>query len=152
MAFDPGDPRLLELRGILAIESKHPEVALIYLKHAASRGARATVYVARAMALSALGSNKEALEDWQHALDNDPEDPRVYLGRARTCRRLGLIDRALDDLEHAADYSLDNAALRAQITFAYAACLPSRPSQFFRWLTHARLAWSAWEKARHREN
>ena len=84
----PGDPRLLELRGVLKTESGYPERALIDLDRAILRGAPATVRMPRALALMALGRDEAALGDWSLALDADPEDPEAYLGRAKALIRL----------------------------------------------------------------
>src|SRR5512135_3622617 len=77
LALGPGDPRLLELRGLLEAESGHPGAALIDLNRAILRGAQGTVRVPRAVTLMALGRDEEAIEDWSSALGDDPEDPRI---------------------------------------------------------------------------
>lgn len=144
LALDPGNPRLSELGGRLAIESGNPGAALISLDRAAARGARASLRIARAEALMALGRFEEALKTWSLALDDDPEDSRLYLGRARALMRLGLRDRALVELEQAADWGPDQAPLLARIALVYAACLPSRPDRIPRWLSLVHRAGAVW--------
>jgi len=144
LALVPGDPRSLELQGILKTETGNPGGGLVDLDHAILRGARTTVRAPRALALMALGRDEAAVRDWSLALDDDPEDPEAYLGRARALIRLGRHDRALVDLEQAADWAADNPMLLPRITAAYAPCLGARPDRFPRWLRLARHAWSAW--------
>ena len=103
LALVPGDPRLLELRGVLKTETGNPAGALIDLDRAILRGAPGTVRMPRALALMALGRDEAAVRDWSLALDEDPEDPEAYLGRRQALIRLRLHDRALVDLEQAAD-------------------------------------------------
>ena len=93
LSREPGDPRLLELSGLLESETGHPAAALIVLGRALIHGAPASVHAAKALALMALGRNEAALEEWSLALDEDPEDPRLYLGRARTLILLRRWDR-----------------------------------------------------------
>ena len=140
----PGDPRLLELRGLLKTETGNPEAALIDLDRAILRGAQGTVRTPRALALMALGRDEAAIRDWSLALDDDPEDPGAYLGRARALIRLGLRQRALGDLEQAADWAADHPMLLPRITGAYALCLGSQPGRFPRWMRLVRRTWSAW--------
>jgi tetratricopeptide (TPR) repeat protein len=144
LALVPGDPRVLELRGVLKTETGNPGGALIDLDHAILRGAQATVRVPRALALMALGRDEAARREWSLALDNDPEDAEAYLGRAWALIRLRLHDRALFDLEQADVWAAENPMLLPRITAAYALCLGSRPDRFPRWLSLARRAGSAW--------
>jgi tetratricopeptide (TPR) repeat protein len=144
LALVPGDPRLLELRGILKTELGNPLGALIDLDRAILRGAQGTVRVSRALALLALGRDEAARQDWSLALEYDPEDPAAYLGRARALIRLGCPNRALVDLEQAAAWAGDHPRLLPRITAAYAFCLGARPDRFPRWLGLARRAWSSW--------
>jgi tetratricopeptide (TPR) repeat protein len=144
LALAPGDPRLLELRGVLKTEMGNPDGALIDLDRAILRGAQGTVRVARALALSALGRNEAARQDWSLALDYDPEDPQAYLGRAWALIRLGRPNRALVDLEQAAAWAGDHPRLLPRITAAYALCLGARPDRLPRWLGLAHRAWSSW--------
>jgi serine/threonine protein kinase/Tfp pilus assembly protein PilF len=144
LALDPGNPRLIALRGLLEIESGNPGAAIVSLDRAAARGARATLRSARAEALMALGRFDEALKTWSLARDEDPGDPRLSIGRARALIRLGRRDRALVELEQAADWAPDNAALLARIATAYAACLPSRPDRIPRWLGLVRRTGAVW--------
>jgi tetratricopeptide (TPR) repeat protein len=140
----PGDPRALELRGRLKTEMGNADGALIDFDRAILRGASGRIRAPRALALSALGRDEQALRDWSLALEDDPEDPQAYLGRARALYRLRLPDRALVDLEQAAVYAADNPRQLARITAYYALCLLSRPDRFPRWLRLARSTWSAW--------
>jgi tetratricopeptide (TPR) repeat protein len=142
--LEPGDPRLLTLQGLLESETGHPGTALALLNQAVVRGGLGMVHAPRALALSALGRDEKAVEEWSLALADDPEDPRLYLGRARALLRRRLWDRALADLEQAAEWAGENPGLLARITLDYAACLPGRPARFPRWLAHARHARSAW--------
>ena len=139
---EPGDPRLLELSGLLESETGHPAAALIVLNRAVIRGAPATVHAPKALALMALGRNEEAVLEWSLALDDDPEDPRLYLGRARALILLRRWDRALADLGQAADWAGDHPALLTRIVLTSAMCLPARPDRFPQWLTQARRALS----------
>ncbi len=147
LALAPGDPRLLELRGILKTESGNHQGALIDLDRAILRGAPGTVRAPRASALMALGRNEAAVRDWSLALDEDPEDAGAYLGRARALIQLRLHDRALVDLEQAADWATDSPSLLPRIAAAYTLCLGSRPDQFPRWLSLVRRAWSVWRES-----
>jgi tetratricopeptide (TPR) repeat protein len=144
LALVPGDPRALELQGILKTETGNAGGGLIDLDHAILRGAPGTVRAPRALALMALGRHEAAVRDWSLALDDDPEDPEAYLGRAQALIHLRRLDRALVDLEQAADWAADNPTLLPRITAAYAGCLGARPDRFPRWLRLARRAWSAW--------
>ncbi len=144
LALVPGDPRLLELRGVLKTESGNPQGALIDLDRAILRGAPGTVHLPRALALMALGQDEAAVRDWSLALDEDSENPEAYLGRARAFIRLRLHDRALVDLEQAVVWAADHPRLLPRITAAYALCLGSRPDRFPRWLGLVRRAWSGW--------
>jgi tetratricopeptide (TPR) repeat protein len=143
----PGDPRLLELRGVLKTETGNPGGGLLDLDRAILRGAQGTVRMARAVALMALGRHEAARQDWSLVLDNDPEDPEAYLGRARSLIRLRRPTRALADLEQATYWAADNPRLLLRITAAYALCLGSRPDRFHRWLGLVRRAWSTWSAA-----
>ncbi len=140
----PGDPRLLELRGLLKTEMGNPSAALIDLDHAVMRGARGTVRMPRARALMALGQDEAAVREWSLAVENDPEDPQAYLGRATALLRRGLRDQALVDLEQAADGAANRPALLARIAVTYASCLGSSPERLPRAFALARRAWSAW--------
>src|SRR5262249_52938873 len=120
LALVPGDPRVLELRGVLKTETGNPGGALIDLDRAILRGAQATVRVPRALALMALGQDEAARREWSLALDNDPEDAEAYLGRAWALIRLRLHDRALFDLEQADVWAAENPMLLPRITAAYA--------------------------------
>jgi tetratricopeptide (TPR) repeat protein len=144
LALMPGDPRLLELRGILKTEMGNPAGALIDLDRAILRGAQGPVRAARALTLMALGRDEAARQDWSLVLDNDPEDPEAYLGRAKTLIRLGRPNRALVDLEQAALWAAENPRLLPRITAAYALCLGSRPDRFPQWLGLAQRTWSTW--------
>jgi tetratricopeptide (TPR) repeat protein len=143
LALVPGDPRFLELRGLLKTELGRPESALIDLDQALSRGARGSIRMARARALTALKRYDDAMNDWSLAAEFDPEDPRIYQGRARSLLRMGLTDRALVDLEQAADWAADNPALLAPITLTYASCLAARPDRFPRVIQLGRRTWLA---------
>jgi tetratricopeptide (TPR) repeat protein len=140
----PGDPRLLELRGLLKTEMGNPSAALIDLDHAVMRGARGTVRIPRAQALMALGRDEAAVREWSLAVENDPEDPQAYLGRAMALLRRGLRDQAQVDLEQAADGAANRPALLARIAVTYASCLGSSPERLPRAFALARRAWSAW--------
>ena len=140
----PGDPRLLELRGLLKTEMGNPSAALIDLDHAVLRGARGTVRIPRARALMALGQDEAAVREWSLAVENDPEDPQAYLGRAMALLRRGLRDQAQIDLEQAADGAANCPALLARIAVTYASCLGSSPERLPRAFALVRRAWSAW--------
>src|SRR4029079_6882522 len=77
LSLAPRDPRLLELRGRLKLESGNPAGALVDLDRAMIRGAPASVRVQRAQALSALGQDAAAVREWNLAAEQDPEDPRI---------------------------------------------------------------------------
>ena len=143
LSREPGDSRLLELSGLLESETGHPAAALIVLGRALIHGAPASVHAAKAQALSALGRNEAALEEWSLALAEDPEDPRLYLGRARTLILLRRWDRALADLGQAADWAGDHPALLTRVVLTSAVCLAARPDRFPQWLTRARRACAA---------
>jgi tetratricopeptide (TPR) repeat protein len=147
LIIEPDAPRLLVYRGILRAETGHPDAALVDFQRAIRRGAGGNVRRPRAIALMALGRNKEAIDDWNAAAIYDPEDPRVYLGRARAFLRLGQWDQALADLERAAGWAGERAGLLARITLTYAACLPERPDRLPRVLALGRRTWSAWCKS-----
>ena len=140
----PGDPRLLELRGILKTEMGNPSAALIDLDHAVMRGVRGTVRIPRARALMALGQDEAAVREWSLAVENDPEDPQAYLGRATALLRQGLRDQAYVNLEQAADGAANRPALLARIAVTYASCLGSSHERLPRAFALARRAWSAW--------
>jgi tetratricopeptide (TPR) repeat protein len=140
----PGDPRLLELRGLLKTEMGNPSAALIDLDHAVMRGARGTVRIPRARALMALGQDEAAVREWSLAVENDPEDPHAYLGRATALLRRGLRDQALVDLEQAADGAANRPALLARIAVTYTRCLGSSPERLPHAFALARRAWLAW--------
>jgi tetratricopeptide (TPR) repeat protein len=143
LAREPGDPRLLELWGLLESETGHPAAALIVLNRAMLRGAAASVHAAKAQALMALGRDEEAVGEWSLARDDEPEDPRLCLGRARALIRLRRWARALADLDEAADGAGDHPALLVQVTLNAAACLPARPDRFPQWLAQARRTFAA---------
>jgi tetratricopeptide (TPR) repeat protein len=144
LALEPGDLRLLELRGRLKTENGNPAAALIDFNRVLARDVQGTIHASRARALMALGQFDAAARDWKLALNDDPDDPQLYLGRARSFARLGLVDRALVDLEQAADWASDNPRFLTEIALAHAACLSRRPDRLARWFTHARRACSAW--------
>ena len=83
LGLAPGDPRLLDMRGLLKLDVGNPAGSLIDLDRALIREHRARSGRHRAMALAALGNHEAAVQEWGLAADQDPEDPRVYLGRAR---------------------------------------------------------------------
>jgi tetratricopeptide (TPR) repeat protein len=147
LALEPGDPRLLELRGLLKIETGNPRSAIVDLDRAILRGAPSTVRAPRATALMALGENESAVREWSLALDADPEDADLYLGRAQALITLHRPNRALVDLEQAADWAPKNPVLLSRITAVYTLCLPSRPDRFPRWLRLALRSCSAWSDA-----
>jgi tetratricopeptide (TPR) repeat protein len=142
-----GDPRLLELRGMLKTEMGNPNGALVDLDRAILGGAQGTVRVARAVTLMALGRHEAARQDWSLVLENDPEDPEAYLGRARCLIRLGRPIRALVDLEQATYWAADNPRLSLRIVANYALCLGARPDRFHRWLGLVQRTWSTWINA-----
>jgi serine/threonine protein kinase/regulator of sirC expression with transglutaminase-like and TPR domain len=143
LALAPGDPRVLELRGILKTETGNATAGLNDLDRAILGGAPAQAHLARASALMALGRNHEALREWSIALESDPDDPDAYLGRASSFLRLEKCESALVDLELAADRAGDNPVLLSRIALLYARGLALRPDRFSRWLLHARRAFSA---------
>lgn len=140
----PGNPRLLELRGLLQLELGHPEEALADLDRAFHRGARGTVRVSKSRALMALGRYKAARDAWTFALEYDPDDPRAYLGRARALLRLKRRDQAIADLEQAAALPEARGGLLANITLTYLTCLPGRPDCLPQVLALARRTWADW--------
>jgi serine/threonine protein kinase/predicted Zn-dependent protease len=143
LAREPGDPRLLELWGLLELETGHPASALIILNRAQLRGAPPAVHAAQAQALMAQGRGEEAVAEWSLALTSDPEDPRLHLGRATALIRLQRWTRALADLDEAAGRAGDHPALLLKITVTSAACLPARPDRFPRWLAQVRRTFAA---------
>ncbi len=85
LALVPGDPRLLELRGLLKTETGNPAAALIDLDHAVVRGARGTVRTPRARALMALGQDEAAVREWSLVVENDRKIPRRISAARRPC-------------------------------------------------------------------
>jgi tetratricopeptide (TPR) repeat protein len=144
LGLAPGDPRLLELRGILKIESGNPTAGLSDLDRAIQGGAPARAHLAKAAAFLALGRDDSALREWSIAQESDPDDPEPYLGRAAAFLRLEKCEKALINLERAADQAGDNPAVLTRIALLYARCLALRPDRFSRCLLHARRAVSAW--------
>jgi serine/threonine protein kinase/regulator of sirC expression with transglutaminase-like and TPR domain len=144
LALAPLDPRLLELRGMLKSELGNPQSGLLDIDNAIARGAPRRARQSRAVVLSALGRNEEAVREWTAALEDDAEDPEAYLGRAIALLRLGLHDQALVDLGSAGDWASDNPHLLSRITFNYASCLGSHPERFRRWFSLLQRTWSAW--------
>jgi tetratricopeptide (TPR) repeat protein len=55
----------------------------------ADRGALADVYDRRGVALARLKKYAEATADYDHAIDNDPDDPVLYLNRAVARKQTG---------------------------------------------------------------
>jgi tetratricopeptide (TPR) repeat protein len=129
LAFNRDDPRLLTLRGRLAIEAGQPAAGLGWLERALFQGAGRPAHAWKARALMALDRPEEAVEAWSDVLANDPEDAAAYLGRARSLRRLGHWENALADLERAAERATDGSTLFARATLDYLACLPARPDR-----------------------
>src|SRR5262249_36838486 len=70
LAREPGDPRLLELSGLLKAETGHPGAALVALGQAVVRGAPGTVHAAKGLALMALRRDEASLEEWSLALED----------------------------------------------------------------------------------
>jgi tetratricopeptide (TPR) repeat protein len=138
LALDPDDPRLLILRGRVAIEAGDPEAALRWLARAAFLGGGAPAHAWRARAMVALGRRRQAVDAWSAALADDPDDPESFLGRARSMRRLGYWENALADLERAAERAADGSRLLARVTLEELACLPARPDRLPRLLQLAR--------------
>jgi eukaryotic-like serine/threonine-protein kinase len=144
LALEPDEPRLLELRGRLALEAGDPRGALADFDRAILRGAEGALRGPRATALMALGRDEAAVADWSRALEFDPADPAAYLGRARAFLRLGLAHPALADLERAADWAGDRPAPLARIALTYARALRLRPDRLPRVQALARRAAAAW--------
>lgn len=140
LALDPDEPRLLELRGVLAFEAGDPHAALADLDRAVQLQGTPTVQAHRGEVLLALNRPREAEMAWSAQLAIDPESPAAFLGRARAFERLDLWDQALADLEAAIGESADRPKLLVRITLAYAACLHDRPDRLPRVVSLARRA------------
>jgi tetratricopeptide (TPR) repeat protein len=143
LALAPGDARLLELQGLLKMETGHRGGALIDLDRASTWGARGSMLLSRAEVLLALRRYRESVKDWTTAIEYDPEDARAYLGRAWALLFLGLTDRAMLDLEQASDWAGDNPRLLAGITLSYCGLLSVRPDRLGRAVRLARRTWAA---------
>jgi serine/threonine protein kinase/tetratricopeptide (TPR) repeat protein len=141
LALDGRDPRLLDLRSRIEVETGDPSAALADADRALYLGASGRIHASRAQALFALNRVSQAISAWTEALRDDPEDPSIYLGRARAFLRLSKWDQALADLEQAAGWSGDDPRWSVPIALAYARCLPQRPDRLGR---VAQLAWRAW--------
>ena len=140
LSLSPDDPRLLILRGRLATAAGDPESALRWLDRAVFAGGGAPAHTWRARALVALGRDRQAVEAWSSALNEDPDDPESFLGRAQSMRRLGYWENALADLERAAERAADGSRLIARVTLVELACLTARPDRLPRLLQLARRA------------
>ena len=140
LAFEPDDPRLVGLRGLLLIESRDPSAALVELNRATLRGGGPALDYPRALARSLVGKPREALADWNLLLGRDGDDPSAYLGRARSLLALGFWDRAMADLERAADASGERPSVLVAVLMTYARCLPARSDHVGRVLALARRA------------
>lgn len=140
MSFDRNDARLLVLRGRLAIEAGNQAEGLRSLDLALVLGARGSVHVWKARALTAQGRHEQAVDAWSAALADDPEDPGVFLGRAGCMRRLGHWENALADLQRAAELAPDGSPALVRVTLGYLACLPARPDRLPRVVEIARRA------------
>jgi serine/threonine protein kinase len=130
LAVDPDDPRLLVLRGRMAIETGDPRTGLRWLDRAVFFGASGRVHAWRGRAMMALGRHERAVDAWSAALADDPDDAESFLGRAKCMRRLGLWENALADLQRAAERAPDGSPVLIRVTLAFVACLPARPDRF----------------------
>ena len=137
LAVEPGDPRLLELRGLLMLDVEAPAAALRDLEAADRRGAGPETARALAEARRRLGRPRESLTDWNHALALDPDSAEALLGRARAFLTLAEYDQAIADLERASVLARDRRLLLARIAATYAACLPKHPDRWPRVLATA---------------
>ena len=129
LALDQGDPRLLTLRGRLAIEAGEPVAGLRWLDRALFHGAAGPALSCRAQALMKLSRTEDAVEAWSAALAYDPEDVNAYLGRAGCMRQLGMWENTMADLERVSERVSDGSAIFARVTMDYLACLHARPDR-----------------------
>ena len=128
----PEGPDLIELRGMIRVESGEFEAGLIDLKVAEDLGQSSAVGPHMARALSALGRDRQAAEVWSRICRDNPTDAGAYLGLSKVRRRLGEWDRAFVALEAAASLAADRSLLLARVALGYAACLPARPDRLSR--------------------
>jgi tetratricopeptide (TPR) repeat protein len=145
----PDEPGLLELRGLLRIESGHAESALDDLDAAVSEVDDPFTHAVRAKALFLLDRFNEAAREWTLVLRRDPDVPTAYLGRARCniALRPPSWELALADLEHASSWSQNDLKLELRILATYARCLRDRPDRVARWWTlFRRAAIHAWRQ------
>ena len=124
LEIEPNDPRLLALGGQLRLEIGDTERALEELERAIRLGAGTSATKARARALDRVGKSRDALNDWNRAIEDDPDDPSTLVGRARSFQLLGRWDQAVVDLERASELAGNRRALLAEIAWSYARCLP----------------------------
>ena len=125
----PEDPELIELRGLILVESRDHEGGLVDLEVAEDRGATSAVGPSMARALEALGRQRRAAEVWSRLIQEDPLDARAYLGLAGARRGLGEWDQALAALEEAASLVEDRSPVLRRVVLAYASCLVARPDR-----------------------
>jgi len=149
LKLQPDETGLLELRGLLRMESGEVESAIEDLDVAVLNSDDPFTHAARAEALLALGQFDEAAREWTLVLHRDSEFPAAYLGRARSYLAFEppSWELALADLEHASSWAQNDLKLELRILANYTRCLRERPDRLPRWLTLAcRAAVHAWRR------
>ncbi len=140
LALEPGEPRVLWLRGLLHREAGELIAAKADLEDASRQVTSSTLQCDLAETLLSLGEGRRAIDAYTRGYELDPEDPEVYLGRGSALLKLHQPDMAIVDLERAVEWSGDQPDLLLRITKAYSACLQCRPDRTSRVL---QIAWRA---------
>lgn len=127
--LDPADPRGFELRGLVLLDLGDPRGALVDFDRSLQAGVRSVVFAPRALALSLIRRDSEAVVDWTRYLASAPDDPEAYLGRAKVRTKIRQYDDASADLELALDWAGEDPMTLARIAVAYSVVATSRPDR-----------------------
>ncbi|MDD4818453.1 MAG: tetratricopeptide repeat protein [Victivallaceae bacterium] len=103
------DPEAWFHRGSLEDALNDFETAVQSFSRSIALEPTAAAFACRAESLSCLGRKDEALEDFNRAIENDPDDIECYAERGTLLAALGRRDEALKDLTRFLEKSPDDA-------------------------------------------
>jgi predicted Zn-dependent protease len=119
LALEANDSRLWLVSGRIQTELGHSRDARAALDRAIATGAGAKAYAERARMWMQSGFWRQAIGDWNRAVELDPDSPLYYVGRAACLRELGSPLDACAQLQYAADCAEEHpAAWRAIVSEA----------------------------------